>query len=77
MIREETFEFREENKLILNPDRKQIFESPHVCNFLDDNTMYACDKDVTSMALRLEDDISRTLEWVKDNKMVANPKKIT
>ena len=37
--------------------------------------MHACDKDVESLAMRLEDDISRALDWFKDNRMVANPKK--
>ena len=50
-------------------------KSSHVCNFADDNTVYACDKDVESVAMRLEDDISRALDWFKDNRMVANPKK--
>ena len=36
---------------------------------------YACDKDVESVAMKLEDDISRALDWFKDNRMVANPKK--
>ena len=49
--------------------------SSHVCNFADDNTVYACDKDVESVAMRLEDDISGALDWFKDNRMVANPKK--
>ena len=51
-------------------------KSSHTCNFADDNTVYACDKDVESVAMRLEDDISRALDWYKDNRMVANPKKV-
>ena len=51
-------------------------KSSHVCNFADDCTVYACDKDVESVAMRLEDDISRALDWFNDNRMVANPKKI-
>ena len=47
----------------------------HVCNFADDNTLYACDKDVELVAMRLEDDISIDLDWFKDKEMVANPKK--
>ena len=49
-------------------------KSSYVCNFADDNTVYACDKDVESVAMRLEDDISGALDWFKHNKMVANPK---
>ena len=50
--------------------------SSHVCNFADDNTVKACDKDVESVAMRLEDDISGPLDWFKHNKIVANPKKL-
>ena len=51
-------------------------KSSHVCNFADDNTVYACDKDVESVAMRLEDDISGALDSFKHKKkMVANPKK--
>ena len=51
-------------------------KASHVCNFADDNTVYAYDKDVELVAMRLlKGDISRALDWFKDNKMVANPKK--
>ena len=33
-------------------------KSSFVCNFADDNPVYAGDKDVESVAMRLEDDIS-------------------
>ena len=46
----------------------------HVCNFADDNTEYACDKDIELVATRL-DDIYGALRWLNDNKMVANPRK--
>ena len=52
-------------------------KSSHVCNFADDNTVYACDKDFESAAMRLEDDISGALDSLKHNMMVANPKKIS
>ena len=48
-------------------------KSSHVCKFADDNTLYACDKDFESMATRLEDDISRALDWIRNDRMVANP----
>ena len=50
-------------------------KSTYVCNFADDNTIYACDKDVESVAVRLEDVVSRALDWFKSNRMVANPQK--
>ena len=52
-------------------------KSTYVCNFADDNTIYACDKDVESVAVRLEDDVSRALDWFKSNRMVANPQKFS
>ena len=42
-------------------------KSSYVCNVADDNTMYVCDKDVESVATRLEDDASRALDWFKSN----------
>ena len=51
-------------------------KSSHVCNFGDYNTVYACEKYVESVAMRLEDDISRALDWLKGSRMVPNPKKI-
>eukprot|EP00795_Rhopilema_esculentum_P006458 gene6458-11906_t len=41
-------------------------KSTYVCNFADDNTKYACGKDVESVAARLEDDVSRALDWFKN-----------
>ena len=49
-------------------------KSSSVYNFADDNTVYACDRDVESVEMRLEDDISGALDWFKHNKMEANPK---
>ena len=37
--------------------------------------LYVCGKDVESVAMRLEDDIPKALDWFKHNRMVANPKK--
>ena len=43
--------------------------------FTDDNAVCACDKDVESMARRLEDDILRAVDCFEQNRMAANPKK--
>ena len=48
--------------------------SSHVCNCADDNTVYVCDKDVESVARRLEDDIPRALDRSQHKRMVENPK---
>ena len=50
-------------------------KSTYVCNFADDNTIYACDKDVESVAARLKDDVSGALDWFKSNRMVPNRQK--
>ena len=34
----------------------------------DDNTVCACDNNVDLEAVRLEDDVSRALDWFEDNK---------
>ena len=50
-------------------------KSTYVCNFADNNTIYACDRDVESVTARLEDDVSGALDWFKHNRMVANCQK--
>ena len=51
-------------------------KSSDVCNFTDDNTVYACGKDVESVARRHEDYIPRTPDWFQHDRMVVNPKKV-
>ena len=46
-----------------------------ICNFADDNTIYACDYDVSNVIMKLENDLKTVLNWFKSNSMVANPKK--
>ena len=50
-------------------------KSIYICNFAVDNTIYKCDKDVESVGVRLEDDVSGALDWFKSNRMVTNPQK--
>ena len=52
-------------------------KSTYVCNFADDNTLYECDKDVESVAVRLEDAVSGAFDWFKSKIMVANPQKMS
>ena len=40
----------------------------NICNFSDDNTLYACDT-------RLNADTNIVIQWFKCNSMVANPEK--
>ena len=46
-----------------------------ICNFADDNTLYACDTSVENVLNRLNNEASRTVNWFKMNAMVANPDK--
>ena len=46
-----------------------------ICNFADDNTLYACDRNIENVFYRLSNEIEATLKWFKCNLMVANPAK--
>ena len=50
-------------------------KSCDTCNFADDNTIYSSGKNIHEVTYQLEDDIQNALNWFKDNRMVANPKK--
>ena len=41
-----------------------------ICNFADDTTIFACDKNVDSVIIKLESD--KLLEWYTTNGMCAN-----
>ena len=46
-----------------------------VCNFADDNTVFACGKNVEEVITCLEFDIENAISWFRENNMVANPDK--
>ena len=46
-----------------------------VCNFADDNTIYACGQNLDSVASNIESDMNAAICWYKNNEMVANPEK--
>ena len=46
-----------------------------ICNFADDTTLYACGKDLDTISYKLELETNTTIQWLKDNEMVANPSK--
>ena len=56
-------------------DLSYIAESTNVCNFADDTTFYACDRDVNSLINRLEHDSYLTIEWFENNSMKLNQDK--
>ena len=52
-----------------------LAESTNVCNFADDTTFYACDKDLNSLINRLEHDGYLAIEWFENNSMKLNQDK--
>ena len=46
-----------------------------VCNFADDNTLYACDISLEAVINRLNLDIERINKWFVNNSLVSNPGK--
>ena len=45
------------------------------CNFVDDNTLYSCGKDLNEIVTNLEFDLSGLFKWFAEKGMVANLKK--
>ena len=56
-------------------DLLSLIQDCDICNFADDNTLYACDDSIDSVLNRLNKDLGVALSWFKDNFMVANPAK--
>ena len=46
-----------------------------ICNFADDNTIYARSKTLEEVIRYLENDLSSILQWFTENRMAANPEK--
>jgi len=52
-----------------------FIEGSDICNFADDNTLYAFGKSVNEVRSVLENEIVNVLNWFKNNSMTANPEK--
>ena len=52
-----------------------LAEFAEVCNFADDTTFFACDKDVKTLISRLQHDSRLTIEWFESNYMKLNQDK--
>ena len=52
-----------------------FIEKTVICNFADDNTLYSCGTDITSVFSNIEDDTSVVLNWFYNNCLKANPAK--
>ena len=52
-----------------------LTESTDVCNFADDTTFYACDRNLNDLINRLEHDSFLATEWFENNSMKLNDDK--
>ena len=52
-----------------------VIQDSEVCNFANDNTMYAFDDDIETILRLFRGDINNALQWFKYNEMAANPDK--
>ena len=52
-----------------------LIEPAEVCNFADDTTFFACNKDLNSLIFRLEHDKLLAIEWFQNNNMKSNQDK--
>ena len=46
-----------------------------ICNFADDNTIFACGNSIQEIVINLENDLGLLLDWFAKNGMIANPEK--
>ena len=46
-----------------------IIEETNICNFADDNSIYACDTTLSKILKRLEHDIKNVLYWFEINSL--------
>ena len=52
-----------------------ILNKSLVANYADDNSPFACAKDISNVIFQLEEDSNTLFEWVKNNGLKANPDK--
>ena len=52
-------------------DLLYLNDPTEVCNFADDNTFFACDKDPNSLIKRLEHDSLLAIEWFPNNNAIC------
>ena len=64
--------------LLFNIFLNDIFlfiQESEICNFADDNTLFACDSTLDKVIIKLKADLIRLDKWFSNNSMVANPSK--
>ena len=52
-----------------------LVESTEVCNFVDDTTFFACEKELNSLINRLEHDSLLATEWFENDYMKVDQEK--
>ena len=52
-----------------------FLEGSNIASYADDNTPYACEKDIETVICNLEEASKKLLEWVSNNKLKASPDK--
>jgi hypothetical protein len=56
-------------------DLLSIIEKTDICNFADDNSLYSCEGTLFEVVSNLKHDLSKVLNWLSENQLVANPSK--
>ena len=52
-----------------------FIQESEVCNFADDNSLYATGKTTEEVCCKLEKDMKIAMTWFRNNSLEANPKK--
>ena len=52
-----------------------IIKQSEVCNFTDDNILLSCGNSFEVVASSLEEDVSKSMYWLKTNQMIVNASK--
>ena len=57
-------------------DLLSLIQECDICNFADDNTLYACDQDIYIVLNRLNNDLIKAMDWFKYNFIGCKSSKI-
>ena len=52
-----------------------VTQECHICNFADDNSLYAAGETLDAVICKLEIDLKFAIKWLQNNSLVTNPKK--
>ena len=60
---------------VLISDFLLFIKETDICNFADDTVLYACGKELDTIAFKLEIETNTVIQWLKDNEMAASSSK--